>query len=687
MAVFAVAAVILLAGGNPAQATTAETVTPDSGGDIDLRPVHQVPGKTATPTPTPTPEPHATPEPCPGEEGNSNTEAADVVSSGHIALFDVYWNAEDEEELTLNPCPPYVKRMGSADIRSPSDINIEKTVIHVPNSARINLNTSEKYTEAKYPELWAADNEEDRNRSGMGDRLVWELPACPPDGSSDSVMCLMFSAALLNPKDWGDLDNTVKGDGKVEFHIDHVHQLDTGGQGRRYVLAYDVPSPSTSVPYAAIINSSNANHGGVEVTPGEYERPDLLFTRTGKYEFQMHVTGHPEREPAGNRSAVSPDPAVSSDVREYLFHVGLMADLSVDLTAVPESASPGDDVTITITASNAGPDTATNTKVHVEMPDGLTYSTDPTKQPDPSTGTYDTATGVWDIGDLAVTNDDNAPITTDDSPTLTITATVDAGTRGETLKAKATISAKELADSVDAFELDPDTDDNMSMDTIDVVSIPNVDPIVSVRCFVNEFSKPGTKVCDPVKVKDPDNANNTLTYDLIGDGREHFVAKHVEGGAQIEVAPGANIEYATRQSYTLNLTVSDGKDEHGNDDSDLDSAVDETVHVTIDVRDFIVNLTASKTNPVVGEEVTFTVTLKNSPVPVDELTYYWGTRDPGDTSVPFEGYGGVGNPGTITVLPTKAVSLVYRIQFSYYVDNVEYGLTNSDEITVTWANQ
>ena len=102
LAIVAVAAAMLLAGGNPAQATTAATLAPDSGGGIDLRPAWQGGGgstPTPTPEPTPTPRVHATPEPCPGEEGNPNAAAAPVVDSGHIALFDVWWNTE-ELELT-----------------------------------------------------------------------------------------------------------------------------------------------------------------------------------------------------------------------------------------------------------------------------------------------------------------------------------------------------------------------------------------------------------------------------------------------------------------------------------------------------------------------------------------------------------------------------------------------------------
>lgn len=632
----------------------------------------QTPDPTATPTATPTPTPRFPAEPaCP-------EQAAPVVDSGHVALFDVWWN-DDEGELTNTSCPPTVRhvpagRGGEAeDIRSPSSIDIAETIIHIPNSARVDLSASDTpYTKAKYKGVWDADDEE--NPNGDGDRMVWALPACPPDGApATDGLCLSFSAALLNPADWGDGDISVKGDGKVEFHVDHIHQLDTGGQGRRYVLAYDVHGDSATLPYRPVIDSRNVVHGRVELTPGEYERPIWFFTRSGKYEFQMHVTGQPERSPAGGRSPVSPDPGVSSDVRKYLFHVGLMADLSVDVTAAPAdstdtSLDPGDNVTITITAGNAGPDTATKTKVNVALPEGLTYSSAVAV-----TGTsYDSASGVWTIGDLAK----------DVSKTLTITATVANGTRAQEQTVTGHIYAIEEFGTVESLELDPDTSNNEDDASITVTSIPNTDPIVSTMCSVIEFSKPGTKVCDPVKVKDADNTNDTLIYGLTGDGAGHFDVRSVTAGAQIVVAQGASIEYATRPSYALILTISDGKDAHGNADPSIDDSID----VMIQVLDFKVSWTVSNANPSLGERVTFTVTLENPPVPVNELSYFNGLKRPNQDDSKFRGITGRGNPGTFTAASGRNEAFVYRLQFYYLVGGEKKGLTQANDITVRWGN-
>ena len=209
LAIGALVAVALIAGGTPAQATTA-TVSPDvidEGGP--LRPMAS--------------SHYATPEPCPEEDGNTNTLES-VVDSGHIALFDVYWNP-DEKELTNNPCPPTVTHVEAGrdgdgnstparDDRYASSINIEQTIIHIRDSAKITLSGS-NYPKRYYPELWAADKLADPDDAAPE---VWVVPACPDDSNlAADELCLSFSATLLDPADWTTASGS--GDATVEFPV------------------------------------------------------------------------------------------------------------------------------------------------------------------------------------------------------------------------------------------------------------------------------------------------------------------------------------------------------------------------------------------------------------------------------------------------------------------------------------
>src|SRR5690606_32356951 len=67
-----------------------------------------------------------------------------------------------------------------------------------------------------------------------------------------------------------------------------------------------------------------------------------------------------------------------------------IADLSLTKTVSDETPIVGDDITFTITVSNAGPEDATGVVIEDVLPDGLTFVS-----ANASDGTYDQATGLW----------------------------------------------------------------------------------------------------------------------------------------------------------------------------------------------------------------------------------------------------------------------------------------------------
>lgn len=70
-------------------------------------------------------------------------------------------------------------------------------------------------------------------------------------------------------------------------------------------------------------------------------------------------------------------------------------DLELTKTLDKSTARRGDTVKYTLTVTNKGPDNATNVKVADVLPSSLTYVSDD------SAGAFDTAGGVWSVGDLA----------------------------------------------------------------------------------------------------------------------------------------------------------------------------------------------------------------------------------------------------------------------------------------------
>ena len=693
LAIVAVAAVMLLAGGGPAQAAAA-TLAPERG-------AYPLPQQT---DPTPTPPRHAAPEPCPGETGNPNKQAARVVDSGHIALFDVWWNTE-ELELTNSSCPPTVEHVAAKprrgakpatparDDRAASNIDIDKTIIHIPNSARVTLNETD-YPSQKYGDLWKADAKEDRDtdgdgtpEEGVGDRIVWALPACPPAGAAAAGdLCIAFSAALLNPMDWADLDESEDTGVVVEYLLDHVHQVDIDKQDPRYTLAYDKDEK-------LLWNSSDAQIAEMQVAPGEYERPTLFFTSRGTYELQVHIRGNPNTKsnrPDGLKP-VSADKSVTSDMREYIIHVGAEADLGVTATATPDNPPPAKTVSVTITAKNAGPEEAPKTGVDVTLPPGLTYSS---HAPASDTFTDSDGDGVrtWDTGRLE----------SGASKTLTVKATVDAGTRGRELAVKAAISGTEAVEITETgdngkkkeveYDLpvaDPNSSNDTATATVTVATISNAAPMFRVTRSVAENSAAGTSVGDPVEVADP-NSGDTLTFSLTGEGAGNFTASAVSGGAQIAVADGANIDYEVKSEYELVLGVSDGKDAKGNADPSVDHTIGALIKLEDVEGDPSLAISASALSLKKGEHVTLTATPSNLPEGHGALTYRWieTNTDPRYGVEPHILRRENGPTTRFTKLGGRNEPITYRYSadVAWTKDGVETRIRSSNEVVVTWSN-
>jgi len=314
-------------------------------------------------------------------------------------------------------------------------------------------------------------------------------------------------------------------------------------------------------------NTANADSNELDITPGEYDHRDWFFTRPGTYRFSVHTKGHPSA--AFKSSEDIDEVVVTSEVVQYTFHVGNLANVGVALAAAPKVATdtsldPGDEVTITVTASNAGPDAATDTKVRVDLPEGLNYVSASTQTVrynpdanDPNQG------GVWDVEDLA----------NGDSATLTITARVGADHRGQPLKVTALIEAFEGIGGTTRVELDPLEGNNTARVTITPTAIPNVIPMFLVERTLPVQYRNGDTVGAPIPVKDPNNVNDattdTLTFSLSGQGAEDFAVTNVDGSAQIAI----NTINLGSWHYHLKLHVSDGKDHFGNADSSIDHSI------------------------------------------------------------------------------------------------------------------
>ena len=118
--------------------------------------------------------------------------------------------------------------------------------------------------------------------------------------------------------------------------------------------------------------------------------------------------------------------------------------------------------------------------------------------------------------------------------------------------------------------------------------------------YVDEGSGAGDNVGQPVEAVDEEG--DSLTYVLGGIDASYFVIDDV---GQIGVASTTTLDYEIKVLYTVTVSVSDGKDAHGNTDLSVDDAIGVTIRV-VDVEEDG-NVSLSPLSPRVGEVMTASV--------------------------------------------------------------------------------
>ena len=728
-------------GGNPPDGNPTETPTPE-------------------PTPTPTPKVYATPVACPDAPAEVVATGKYALLD---AWWNSDEDSVAGVTLTGNDCPASITQTRNVDPDDQSitwsitrgdptfKIGADETVIHIPDHHRENLpatitrslpeatnratDDADKYpfaydagvtnaTETKktFTRIGYVENTDGTVKEEGKYESIWMLPYCDPTYTGDSGhgndddgvdgdehLCLIFSAALLNAEDWRNAPVDSDGNRVVEQLSDIWYEFSSAREDliapdRGHVLVFypyddldsdgDGEDDRTQVTWDTDVTDSNQLY----VTPGTYEYRQWAFTEAGRYRLQIQAKGHPS-------AALMKDQGIrnhtlSTVAKTYVFHAGLMADLSAALTAAeaqptPDGTAdlgdlePGDTVAITVTATNDGPTEATHVEVDVTLPAGLTYVSDNAGSGD-RTDSYASATGKWTIGEMAeptTTTTGGVTTTTPTTATLAIKATVDAGTRGQKLTTSATISAKQDVGSSQIAELDQNSSNDTGTVTVTPVIKANVNPIFHLERAVAENSAAGTKVGAPIAVRDPDNT--TFTFGLTGTDANYFdVENAAGGGAQIVVGQGAILNYEAKSYYDLQLTISDGLNTVGDTDASVDDAIDLRINITdVAGETLTVNLAASAATVAVNGAVLFTTSFTTSPVAESQLTYHaFKTCDGrGANCTTRDGATDIGVGKTMSVSETTAGVRQYTMIVTYTDSSSQTVTVNSNTVSVTWT--
>jgi len=160
-----------------------------------------------------------------------------------------------------------------------------------------------------------------------------------------------------------------------------------------------IPAGLTGVTVTPSVGTYDSNTG-IWTIPFLEKFTSATLTITGKAGTSMAGTSITNRATEIFQTEYNPQPGDSTSIQVYT----KMADVTLTQTGNYQ----GNVVNFVVTATNNGPDTATNIKITDLIPSGLTGVT-----VTPNIGTYDSNTGVWTIPELL----DGA------SATLTITGT------------------------------------------------------------------------------------------------------------------------------------------------------------------------------------------------------------------------------------------------------------------------
>lgn len=284
------------------------------------------------------------------------------------------------------------------------------------------------------------------------------------------------------------------------------------------------------------------------------------------------------------------------------------ADLSLAKGVSNVAPAEGETITYTITVTNTGPDTATGVEVTEDLP-SLSTELVCAINTVPAGTSYVLGTGVWTVGSMSV----------DESLSLLLDCTVQAGTFGATITNNASVTASDVGD-IDSSNDSASEDitvgglDIEVLKTIDNVAPSNGDPVVYTITVINY----GPSDATDIEISDAlpggvDYDSDSATQGSYA-GSPHF--KWTVGDITYTGDPAVD-----RATLTLNATVTGVSGDIVTNtarltsvtESDIDSSNDvANVTFVVGSTDVSVDKEVGVTSATVGDDVTYTITVTNS---------------------------------------------------------------------------
>ncbi len=302
------------------------------------------------------------------------------------------------------------------------------------------------------------------------------------------------------------------------------------------------------------------------------------------------------------------DPNLTNNSASVDMNVQSPIEIDLSIAKTVDDAAPfeSDPVVFTITLTNTSADeTATEITVFDELPAGLTYVSHTA-----SSGIYDALNGTWDIPELPSSSD----------ATLTITATVNADTAGDTITNSAEICC--------FYQSDPVTDNNFSSVNIEVQGgSPELDVNLTKIVTGEPILSPGESTSFRITINNPTAfaATDILILEVPPMGMSYesitpSLGSYAEGSWFIPVLPAdtsatldidVTVDYGTGGEMLTNTAEIFDFDQIGDDPNLANNSASASINVTPIQIDMSLAKTVDNDTPVEGDTVVYTMTLTN----------------------------------------------------------------------------
>ncbi len=274
------------------------------------------------------------------------------------------------------------------------------------------------------------------------------------------------------------------------------------------------------------------------------------------------------------------------------------ADLAVGMTVDNPSPDEGDRVTYTVTVRNSGPNATTGVALTDLLPTGLTHVSNA-----PSQGTYIVGSGLWSVGDLSVGT----------TATLSLVASVNAGTSGSAIVNTARISASNLGDPVSGNNSASTTINVQGADLGLTLSVDRPTATIGETVhYTVTLTNLGPYAATGVVVRDqiPSGltyVSNSATQGSYASGTGRWTVGSLGQGSGATLTLTATVN-AGGVGQTITDTASITEADQGDPNTGNNSA---SVAFTVTGADLALVMVVDNATPTAGDPVRYTLTLVN----------------------------------------------------------------------------